>query len=102
MDRGAQYGAAVDLSAWPELAVRALLFGEAQARAVVTTRMPDSLLAIARKHHVPARVIGRVGTLGAPLDIKTSSGHLTAPLDGLDDAYHESIPRIMSQAVVSS
>jgi phosphoribosylformylglycinamidine synthase len=102
MDRGAQYGAAVDLSAWPELAARALLFGEAQARAVVTTRMPDSLLAIARKHHVPARVIGRVGALGAPLDIKASSGHLTASLDGLDDAYHESIPRIMSQAVVSS
>src|SRR6185312_16183417 len=52
-----QHGAAVDLSAWKSLAPRALFFGEAQGRAIVSTAEPDAILAIARKHGVPARRI---------------------------------------------
>ena len=82
MDRGAQRGAAIDLRTWRELPDRALLFGEAQARAIVTTRMPDTLTGIAYKHGVPARVIGKVGAIGAPLTIATSDRSLRATFCG--------------------
>ncbi len=101
MDRVAPRGATVDLSVWHELADRALLFGEAQGRVIVSTAMPDTVLSIARKHNVPARSIGRVGALAAPLQITTASLRFAAPLDRLDTAYHEAIPRIMAQAALS-
>jgi phosphoribosylformylglycinamidine synthase len=102
MDRNAQRGAKIDLSHWKELPARAVLFGEAQARAVLSTTMPDTVLSIAKKHGVPARIIGQVGALGAPLHISAGSVTLDAPLTDLDEAYHEAIPRIMSQATASS
>jgi phosphoribosylformylglycinamidine synthase len=97
MDRGEQHGATVDLSSWKALPARALLFGEAQGRAVLTTAMPDTVLGIAKKHGVPARVIGEVGAVGAPLTVKTASVRLEASIAELDEAYHEAIPRIMNQ-----
>ena len=66
MDRGARHGATIDLGAWRDLSTRALLFGEAQARVVLSTDRPDTVLAIAKRHGVPARVIGTVGRLGSP------------------------------------
>jgi phosphoribosylformylglycinamidine synthase subunit PurL len=103
MDRNAQFGATVDLSAWRELPDRALLFGEAQGRVVLSTKMPDSAIAVARKHGVPARVIGKVGSPDSSLEMKTATTRLSATVASLDDVYHETIPRIMSQpAAVSS
>ncbi|HEY4129543.1 MAG TPA: AIR synthase related protein, partial [Gemmatimonadaceae bacterium] len=102
MDREFARGATIDLSAWSELSNRALLFGEAQGRAIVTTAMPDTVLSIAKKRGVPARVIGHVGALGAPMQISTASVRIDAPLARLDEAYHEAIPRIMSQAAGTS
>jgi phosphoribosylformylglycinamidine synthase subunit PurL len=102
MDRGARHGATIDLSAWRDLSTRALLFGEAQARVVLSTDRPDTVLAVAKRHGVPARVIGTVGPLEAPLTIATATTRLTAPLATLDEAYHEAIPRIMSQPAVAS
>jgi len=101
MERGAQRGATIDLSHWRELPARAVLFGEAQARAVVTTTMPDTVLGIARAHGVPATVIGQVGALGAPLQISMGTSRFSASLDKLDEAYHEAIPRLMSQTASS-
>ena len=86
---------------WKDLPTRALLFGEAQARVVISTSMPDTLVSIARKHGVPARTIGQVGELGAPLHISTGTATLDIALERLDDAYHEAIPKIMSQSVGS-
>jgi phosphoribosylformylglycinamidine synthase len=102
MDRGSPLGATIDLSAWPELPDRALLFGEAQGRVVVSTRTPDSAIAVARKHGVPARVVGVVGSRTASLDIKTANARFVTPLSSLDDAYHETIPRIMAQAAAAA
>ncbi|MEP6493030.1 MAG: phosphoribosylformylglycinamidine synthase subunit PurL, partial [bacterium] len=102
MDRRGQYGATIDLSTWGKLPDRALLFGEAQGRVVVSTSMPDTVVAIAAKHGVPATTIGRVGSLGAPLQISTAKGKLVASIQKLDEAYHEAIPRIMSQAAPAS
>ncbi|HEY4217661.1 MAG TPA: phosphoribosylformylglycinamidine synthase subunit PurL [Gemmatimonadaceae bacterium] len=101
MDREAQRGATVDLTHWRELPDRALLYGEAQGRVVISTDMPDTVLAIAKMHGVPARVIGRVGAVGAPLQITMAGAELVAPLVRLDEAYHEAIPRLMAAAVVS-
>jgi phosphoribosylformylglycinamidine synthase len=98
MDRSAPRGASVDLSYWRELPSRAVLFGEAQARAVISTSMPDTVLGIARKHGVPARVIGQVGPIGGPLRITVGDVVLEASLDTLDDDYHEAIPRLMSES----
>ncbi|MDB4876116.1 MAG: Phosphoribosylformylglycinamidine synthase 2 [Gemmatimonadetes bacterium] len=102
MDRGAQRGATVDLKHWRELPARALLFGEAQGRVVISTNMPDTVLSIAKNHGVPGRIIGQVGALDAPLHITTVANELSAPLAKLDEAYHEAIPRIMSRAAVVS
>jgi phosphoribosylformylglycinamidine synthase len=102
MNRAAPRGATVDLTHWRELPDRALLFGEAQGRAVVSTPMPETVLRIARKHRVPARVVGVVGTAETPLQITTASSRLTAPLARLDEAYHETIPRVMSQPALAA
>jgi phosphoribosylformylglycinamidine synthase len=98
MDRNAQRGATVDLTPWREVPERAVLFGEAQGRAVVTTTMPATVLGIATKHGVPARVIGEVGARGAPLQITVGSTTMTATLAQLDTAYHDAIPNIMARA----
>jgi phosphoribosylformylglycinamidine synthase len=101
MDREAQRGATINLEHWRELPDRALLYGEAQGRAIVSTDMPDTVLGIAKSHGVPARIIGRVGALGAPLHITTAGAELIAPLARLDEAYHEAIPRLMAAAALS-
>ena len=102
MDRAALRGATIDLSAWPTLPDRALLYGEAQARAVVSTSSPEAVLATAARHGVPARAIGTVGPTGAPVQITTRSARIVAPLARLDAAYHETIPRIMSQSALAA
>ena len=66
--------------AWRELPPRALLFGEAQGRVILSTTMPDTVLGIARAHGVPARAIGQVGALGAPLQISLAGARLEVPL----------------------
>jgi hypothetical protein len=97
MNRELERGATVDLSGWPALPERSLLFGEAQGRVVATTTMPDTFLRVAADHGVPARVIGQVGAIGAPLQITTSRSRIVAPLGKLDEAYYEAIPRLMSR-----
>ncbi len=101
MDRGAPHGAHVDLSAWRTLPQRAVLFGEAQGRVVVTSDSPDTVITIAKGHGIPARVVGHVRGAGSPLHITTGGAPLEISLARLDDAYHEAIPRAMSRAVAS-
>jgi phosphoribosylformylglycinamidine synthase len=94
-DPDGRFGADVDLTAWSELPLRALLFGEAQGRVIVSTPDPEAVLAAARAHDVPARVIGLVAGPTAPLTIRVGDHVVAAPLDTLADAYHGAIPRIM-------
>jgi phosphoribosylformylglycinamidine synthase II len=102
MNRESQVGARIDLSHWREIPTRALLFGEAQGRVVVSTAMPDTVAGIAKKHGVPARLIGHVGSAGDAVQITTASGRITATLAQLDEVYHETLPRIMSTPVGTS
>jgi phosphoribosylformylglycinamidine synthase subunit PurL len=96
-DRTDTLGANVDLSAWAKLPPRALLFGEAQGRVVLSTSTPDAVLAIAAQHGVPVRVIGRVTEAASGLRIATGAVTLAAELPRLVDAYHEAIPRAMTR-----
>jgi phosphoribosylformylglycinamidine synthase II len=97
MERGQPTGAMVDLSAWKSLPERALLFGEAQGRVVVSTPDAEALLATATRHGVRASVIGTVRDNGS-LDITIGARHIVAPVARLTDAWHEAIPRIMQRS----
>jgi phosphoribosylformylglycinamidine synthase len=100
-NRDAQFGAEVDLKMFKGIPTRALLFGEGQGRVIVSTSAPDQVVALARKHGVPATVVGKV-VAGKTLTIATADSTLTAQLADLDDDYFETIPRIMSKPVASS
>ena len=91
-------GAEVDLSAWSMLPLRALLFGEAQGRIVVSAPSADRVLAVAAKHGVPAQRIGTVRATSNVLDVRVGSHAFAAPLARLAAAYHDAIPNIMSRA----
>jgi len=96
-DRERLVGADVDLSAWRELPLRCLLFGEAQGRIVVGTTDPARVLQVAQRHGVPAREIGRVRTDITTLNLRVGDRMISAPLALLAEAYHEAIPAAMQQ-----
>jgi len=96
MDRARPTGADVDLSAWESLPRRALLFGEAQGRAIVSTANAVAVLETAKRHGVPARKIGRVFAESRTLRIRIADDVIDAPLERLADAYHDAIPRRMA------
>jgi len=100
-DREAPLGADVDLAHWGALPLRALLFGEAQGRVVLSTPVPERVLAVAASHAVPARVIGRVRDAAAPLSIAVGGRTLVAPLPRLETAYHDAIPRRMEHSAAA-
>ncbi|HEX5581805.1 MAG TPA: phosphoribosylformylglycinamidine synthase subunit PurL, partial [Gemmatimonadaceae bacterium] len=102
MDRERAHGAAVDLSAWAGLPLRALLFGEAQGRIVVSTPDPDAVLAIAARHGVPAHRIGTVSDARDGLSITVGERVVSAPLDVLAAAYHDAIPAIMNRPALGA
>jgi phosphoribosylformylglycinamidine synthase len=100
-NRDAQFGADVDLKSYAGIPVRALLFGEGQARVIISAPDPARVIDIAKRFGVPARAIGTV-TTHRTLSIATGETTLTANLSDLDDDYFETIPRIMSQAAIAS
>jgi phosphoribosylformylglycinamidine synthase len=102
MDEDAPIGASVDLSGWAALPQRALLFGEAQGRVIVSTPDPAAVLAIARRHGVPATEIGKVGASGAPLVITIGSQQFQSPVSRLAAAYHGAIPAMMSKVAIAT
>ena len=97
MERERPTSARVDLSAWSALPRRALLFGEAQGRVVVSTPDPDAVLAIASRHGVPARAIGEVTSASSPLTIALGGATVSLAVASIAEAYHEAIPRVMSR-----
>ena len=89
-------GATVDLSAFNDLRLDALLFGETQSRVVVTTKALDAVKLVERAKllGVPAVQIGTVG--GDRLVLKTGRGEFSAPLGELHDAWWHAIARAMA------
>ncbi|MDB4908377.1 MAG: Phosphoribosylformylglycinamidine synthase 2 [Gemmatimonadetes bacterium] len=100
MSRDEPLGADVDLNAWPAVPLRAVLFGESQARVVVSTPDAAAVIAAAQRHGVPARKLGTVG--GKSLRISLGATQLDCALSRIDDAYHESIARLMAEMPASS
>ena len=98
MDRARPTGADVDLSQWSALPLRALLFGEAQGRVIVSTPDPNAVLDTAARHGVPAAIIGEVREDHGVLDITVGDRHFSAGVSQLADTYHEAIPRIMQRS----
>ena len=102
MNREEQVGARVDLGAWPTLPIAALLFGETQHRVIISTTVPDAVLAAARTHGVPARVIGSVVAQSPTLSIRSASRSIEVPVARLAAAWHDAIPTIMSRSVAAA
>jgi len=98
MDRARPTGAEVDLSKWASLPLRALLFGEAQGRVIVSTPDPRAVIVTAMRHGVPAAIIGTVRCHTEKLDIKVGELRLAARVAQLAETYHEAIPRIMQRS----
>ncbi|HKO17132.1 MAG TPA: phosphoribosylformylglycinamidine synthase subunit PurL [Gemmatimonadaceae bacterium] len=109
LHRDAPLGAKIELHRWKALPRRALLFGEAQGRVVVSSANPARVLDLAAGHGVPALRIGTVASREDPLTITGEDAggrwQLGIPLSRLDTLYFESISNIMTQtpgAVVSA
>jgi phosphoribosylformylglycinamidine synthase subunit PurL len=98
MRQGRWVGAEIDLSAFDRVPLRALLFGEAQGRIVVTTRDAAAVHTVLERHGVPGTTIGRVRPGSDSLTITAHARTWTAPLERLSAAYHDAIPRIMAAA----
>ena len=92
------FGAQVDLSPWTSLPLRALLFGEAQGRVVVSTGNAGAVLAIAARHGVPARALGTVRSASAGLVVTVGHRVIRAESAALATAFHASLPRAMKRA----
>jgi phosphoribosylformylglycinamidine synthase len=98
------YGATVDLQAYgPGLAAEAALFGEDQARAVVSLPFGKRgrLAALAREHRVPLYGAGRVTASGAPLEIRLPDRTLQWEVPSLRALYYQAIPRRMAAIATS-
>ncbi|MEJ7809227.1 MAG: phosphoribosylformylglycinamidine synthase subunit PurL [Gemmatimonadaceae bacterium] len=95
-------GAEVELSRWGELPLRALLFGEAQARVVMSTPQPQAVVTACARHGVPARAIGRVSATSRELSINVGRSRWRAPLERLASAYHNAIPRLMARGAAEA
>ena len=83
-------GATVD-SEEPALPLHAWLFGENQARYILTTADPEAMLAAAEAGGVTATVIGRTG--GSSL---TVDGSHTISVNELRDAHETWLPEYMA------
>ncbi len=91
-------GAHVDLTTWDTLPLRAVLFGEAQGRVVVSSGEAERVLKIAAANGVPARKLGTVSALADGVAMRARGVTLQIGTEVLAEAYHNAIPRIMETA----
>jgi phosphoribosylformylglycinamidine synthase len=100
-DREIMLGATVDVSEALVSSDRALLWGEAQGRVLVSTADVEGVLAQAKAHGIAARVIGSV-TAETQLVIRAGARTLDTPLAPLADAYFSAIPALMQRAAMAT
>jgi phosphoribosylformylglycinamidine synthase len=94
-------GADVDIAGVTSVSARALLWGEAQGRVIVSSSNADAVLGVAKAHGIPARVIGSV-TNEKRLIIRAGARSLDTPLVPLSDAYFNAIPALMQRAATAT
>ncbi len=88
-------GAQIDLRSMTQVRLDALLFGETQARVVVTTSASDAVKTVERAKllGIPVQRLGTVG--GDTLTIKVSAGEYGWKVAELHDLWWNTIPRAM-------
>jgi phosphoribosylformylglycinamidine synthase len=88
-------GAQIDLSAWSDLRLDALLFGETQSRIVISCRATDAIKVVERAKllGVPASRLGTVG--GDRLVLRTTAGEFSEALSALHDDWWNAIAHAM-------
>lgn len=101
-NRERHHGIDVVIESSGDVSSRAGLFGEAQARFVLSTSTVDAVLRVAAAHGVPARHIGTVVNADAGFRIRLDDGNLQADVTALANAYHNAIPNIMSRPALAS
>ena len=101
-NRDGLFGVRVQLDSRANLSARSALFGETQARFVISTAEPAEILTVARKHKVPASRIGTVTHKSDGFRINAGNRRLVADVEALGNAYHDAIPSIMSRAALAS
>jgi phosphoribosylformylglycinamidine synthase len=101
MSRDECHGIDVDLSPWANLDERALLFGEAQGRAIVSTAQLAEVVRIANAQGVRATHLGRVGARDGEFSLALGLGRFTVPIQALADAYHGALPRAMTRVATA-
>ncbi len=95
LNKSNQHGFNVKLSRWSQLAKRALLFGEAHGRVIVTTRDSSAIEKIAAQHNVPAHVIGTVTSPNSRAHFDVGDYSFDIYVQQMARAFHEAIPSIM-------
>jgi len=101
-NRDKPFGADVRLDPPEGVSSRGALFGEAQARFVLSTSNVEAVLASARAHGVPAQQIGVVTNKSRGLRIAMPDRSIISEVSALSEAYHNAIPEIMSRAALAS
>ena len=100
-NRETPFSATVDLSGWDGLPLRALLFGEAQGRVILSSDRAAEVERIAHAHGVPVRAIGRVTSTDAPFVVRVGAREYTGDTRRLAAAFHDAIPRLMSRVATA-
>ncbi len=95
------FGAEVDVSDPAIPSSRALLFGEAQGRVLVSAADTATVMALASENGIPARVIGTVSST-PHLVIKAGAQTLSTPIAPMADAYFGAIPALMQRAATAT
>jgi phosphoribosylformylglycinamidine synthase subunit PurL len=95
---GAPFGLEAELT--DDLPAAALLFGEAQGRAVLSCDGvgEERIREIAERHGVPFATIGAVGAPGGAFRIRTRDAVLEAPVAELAGIHADALPRRMNRS----
>ena len=94
--KGAETGANVDLGDSAANSFRGALFGESQARFVVTSDDPAALEQIAEKHGVTVTRLGTVTTPDEGFVLRAYGRTIDTDIETLSSAWHDAIPDIMA------
>ncbi|MBA3341232.1 MAG: phosphoribosylformylglycinamidine synthase subunit PurL [Gemmatimonadaceae bacterium] len=95
-DQSNPTGLDVHLGDLGDVSPRGALFGESQGRFVVSSPAPASVMRVAERYGVPARVIGSVRPAEDGFHIKAGESELDSDVASLAAAYHAAIPALMS------
>jgi len=93
---GAETGANIDLGDSAATSFRGALFGESQARFVVSSDDPAAVELIAGKHGVAVRRLGTVTTADEGFVVRAYGRTIETDIETLSSAWHDAIPDIMA------